>query len=122
MNEDEAIQLVIRQVKDVQAQANQILNGNKSEEDIEKFSRYSEEMKAFIRKNIPSEEILNYLKDIAPVNYTKTKISIWQYVVFPSWWLSVYKEYNAKNLVLQEIREAQHKYANLELLLKGLTG
>ena len=122
MNEDEAIQLGILQVKDVQAQADHILNGNKSDETIEKFSRYSEEMKAFIRKNIPSEEILNYLKDIAPVYYARTKISTWQYVVFPSWWLSVYKEYNTKNLVLQEIRAVQHKYANLELLLKELTG
>jgi len=122
MNQDEAIRLVIRQVKDVQAQADQILKGNKSDEAIENFARYSEEMKAFIRKNIPSEEILAYLKDITPVHYTKAKISIWQYFVFPSWWLSLYKEYNAKNQVLDEIREVQHKYANLELLLKALTG
>jgi len=122
MDEDEAIRLVIRQVKDVRAQAERILNGDKSDEAIVNFSIHSEEMKAFIRKNIPSEEILNYLKDIALVNYTKTKISMWQYVVFPSWWLSVYKGYNAKNQVLQEISEVQRKYANLELLLKGLTG
>jgi hypothetical protein len=122
MNTDDSIRLVIRQVKDVQAQADQIIKGNKSDEAFENFSKYAEEMKAFIRKNIPSDEILEYLKSIPTVNYQRSRISIWQYFIFPSWWISLYKDYNQKNKVIEEVQEVQHKYANLELLLKGLTG
>jgi len=122
MNQDEAIQLAIRQVKHIQAQAERIVKGDRSEVAIESFAKYSMELTDFVNKNIPSDEINSYLKELPFVNYKRSDVKLWQYLVFPSWWMSLYKDLNAKNKIIEEIKEARNKYANLELLLKGLTG
>lgn len=121
MDQDKTLRLLLRQLKDIQAQADKILTGENSNESIETFSRYSNELKSYILKNIDSQEITSYLKDLPEINYTRTEIKLWQYLILPSWWISLYKDYQAKNQIIEEINLVRGKYATLELLVKGLT-
>jgi len=122
MNQDEAIQTAIRQVKDIQAQAESIVTRNRSDASIKAFAGHSVKLVEFIDKNIPSDEIKRYLKELPFVTYKPKYSTFWQYLVWPAWWITLYKDYNSKNKVVEEIKDAQKKYENLELLLKGLTG
>lgn len=120
MEQDKALRLLLRQLKDIQAQADKILTGENSNEAIENFARYSLELKGYIAKNIESSEVKSYLTELPEINYSKAQIKLWQYLILPSWWISVYKDYQAKNRAIEEINMVKGKYANLELLVRGL--
>lgn len=122
MNQDEVIQLAIRKVKEMQSQAGEISRGNNSSHAIQSFARHSTEVVNFIASNIPSDEIRRYLKELPLVNFQPKYARFWEYLFSPSWWIILYRQYDTKNRIIEEIRDAKHKYENLELLLKGLTG
>jgi hypothetical protein len=120
MEQEKAHRLLLRQLKDIQAQADKITTGENSSEHIENFSRYSSELKEYISKNVQSAEIRTYIQDLPEINYSRSEIKLWQYFILPSWWLTIYKDYNAKNRTIDEINHAKGKYATLELLVRGL--
>ncbi|HYF69505.1 MAG TPA: hypothetical protein VD884_15275 [Ohtaekwangia sp.] len=120
MEQDKALRLLLRQLKDVQAQADRILKGESSSESIETFARYSIELKSYISTHVNSQEITSYLAELPEINYTRTDIKLWQYLILPSWWITLYKDYHAKNRTIEEINSVRGKYATLELLVKGL--
>lgn len=120
MEQEKALQLLNRQLRDIQAQAEKILQGNNSSESIESFSRYSSELKIFIEKNVHSDEIRKYLSEIPDVDYKRAQVKLWQYIILPSLWITLYKDYHVKNEVLQTISTAKGKYATLELLVRGV--
>jgi hypothetical protein len=119
MENDKSLRLLLRQLKDVQAQADKILTGENSNEAIESFARYSIELKEYILKNISSNEVKSYLTELPEINYSRTDLKLWQYLILPSWWITLYKDYQAKNRTIQEINAVRSKYATLELLVKG---
>lgn len=121
MAHDTSLRLLLRQLKDIQAQADKIAKGEDSNEAIETFAHYSNELNNYIAKNVESEEIRSYLRELPMINYSRTKIKLWQYLILPSWWISLYKEYQAKKETIQEINSARGKYATLELLIRGIT-
>ena len=120
MEQDKTLRLLLRQLKDIQVQADKIVTGENSNEAIETFSRYSSELKTYIAKNVESPEIKSYLTDLPEINYKRSEIKLWQYLIMPSWWITLYKDYQAKNRTIEEINEVKGKYATLELLVKGL--
>jgi hypothetical protein len=120
MEQEKALRLLTRQLKDIQAQADKILTGENSDEVIETFARYSTELKQYIQKNIESNEIKLYLSELPEINYERTQIKFWQYLIFPSWWLDLYKDYIERNKTIQEISVVRGKYSTLELLVRGL--
>jgi hypothetical protein len=119
MEQEKSLRLLLRQLKDIQSQADKILTGENSNEAIETFARYSTELKEYINKNVASPEIKSYLKELPEINYSRTEIKLWQYLVLPSWWISLYKDYHEKNKTIEEISTVRGKYATLELLVKG---
>jgi hypothetical protein len=121
MEQDKALRLLLRQLKDIQAQAEKIQSGENSSEALENFGRYSSELKEYISKNIDSPEIKVYLKELPEINYARTQIKLWQYIILASWWFSLYKEYHARNKTIEEIGHVKGKYATLELLVRGYT-
>ena len=121
MEQGKAIGLLLRQLKDIQAQADKILTGEDSNERIETFAKYSIELKDYISKNVESKEIKMYLTELPNINYSRTQVKLWQYLFWPSWWLSLYKDYLAKNRTIEEIRLVKGKYSTLELLVRGFT-
>ncbi|MEO7990209.1 MAG: hypothetical protein ABI663_11750 [Chryseolinea sp.] len=119
MEQEKSLRLLLRQLKDIQSQADKILTGENSNEAIETFAKYSTELKDYINKNVVSPEIKSYLKELPEINYSRTEIKLWQYLVLPSWWISLYKDYHEKNKTIAEISTVRGKYATLELLVKG---
>ena len=110
MEQERVIRLVLRQIKDIQSQADKILS-DKADEDIQNFTRYSIELKNFIADRIDDEKINSYLKEIQDVEYTPRFITRrWTF------WENI-----AKSNALEEINTVRGKYAHLELLIKQLT-
>ena len=114
------LNLLSRSLKDVQAQADRILSGEKSHETIRNFATYSIELKRYIEKNIDNENIRLYLAQIPDINHSRMEIKFWQFMILPLWWFELYKGYVAKEKSVAEVRVVREKYANLEMLLKGI--
>jgi hypothetical protein len=121
MEQEKALRLLLRQLKDIKSQADNILTGENSSEKMETFARYFNELKDFIEKNIESQEVQSYLVELPEVNYSRTQIHLWQYLIFPVWWIGLYRDYQAKNKTMEEINHVRGKCATLELLIKGLS-
>jgi len=121
MEQEKTIRLLLRQLNDIQAQAEKILTGEKSNEAIEGFARYSAELKDYIMKNVKNSDIKSYLIKIPNVNYSRTNVKFWQYIILPAWWISLFYDYMARNKTVAEINEAKGKYANLEFLIKRIS-
>lgn len=121
MEQAKALDLLLRQIKDIQAQADKILKGEDSPEAIETFSKYSSELKNYIGQHVQSQEVKAYLKDLPEINYARVNISIWQYLLLPYWAIALYNDYQARNRTKEEISLVRGKYGTLELLVRGLT-
>lgn len=55
---------IYRSLDDIQNQANAILNGSPSISDVENFQKYSSELKSYILKNEPSQEVMDRLHNL----------------------------------------------------------
>ena len=58
---------VFRQIRDIQNQASKLVEEKPSLEDLEEFSRYNEEMKLYLVKNVEHEEIMKHVQSIPNV-------------------------------------------------------
>jgi len=96
------------------------LTGENSNEAIETFAKYSIELKDYVSKHVELPEVKSYLTELPVINYKRAEIKLWQYLILPSWWISLYKDYHAKNKTIEEINIVKGKYATLELLVKAL--
>lgn len=118
---ERSTQLLFRQLKDVQVQADRVLNGEHSAENIEQFARYSQELKKYALdkfRGTPAEEKLHELPEI---HFLRNKITIGHVVLF-SWMALLARERRARNESLHEIREARNKYASLEFVIRDMLG
>lgn len=120
MDQDKSLRLLLRQLKDIQVQADKIITGDDSDDTIETFARYSGELKKYISKNVESPEIKSYLAQLPIIDYKKAGIQFWQYLMLISWWVALYANYQAKRKTIEDIGIAKSKYATLELIVKGL--
>ena len=119
MDQIRAYALLNRQLTDILAQAERIANGSDSAEEIESFARYSIELKRFITNNIDDKELSLATKAIPDINYSRMCIQLWQYLIFPAWWIGLYKDYRARMQTRAEVNEARGRYASLQLLVKS---
>lgn len=120
MEEEKSLRLLIRQIKDVQAQADKVLRGENSPEAIESFSRYSVELKNFIEDNVRSSEIRSYISDMPTVEYYRADVQFWQYLVLPAWCAHLYYDYQARKKAMEEIGIVRGMYGTLEVMVRGL--
>lgn len=119
MELEKAYRLLNRQLKDILATADRILNGNDSSEEIEAFARYSRELKKYVKDRIEDKEYKNTTAEIPDVNYQRNQIQIWQYFILPSWWISIVKDYEARQQTKEEINLVRGKYSSLQLLTQA---
>jgi hypothetical protein len=115
----DATRLLLRQLKDIQAQAEKIADGGNSEDNIESFARYSVELKDYIRKNIQSKEIVHYLSEVPDVEYERIHVKLWQYLIMPSWWITLYKDYVSRQKAVEQINTIRGKFATIEILVRS---
>lgn len=120
MDQDKALRLLIRQLKDIQAQAEKITQGENSKETIEAFSRYSVELKEYIAKNIQSQPIVDYLIELPEIEYQRNDIQFWQYIIMPMWWIAEYRDLKNREYAIEQIQATRGRYATLEIMVKGL--
>ena len=120
MEQEEAVRLAMRGVKDIQVQAERIISRDNSSAIVESFARYSNELKDYIAKNISNEIINSHLEKIPNVNYKRIRWELWHILVLPLWFIFLYKDSIAKNRTIEEINLIRGKYAHLELLLREL--
>lgn len=122
--DEQKLRLLIRQVRDIQAQADKIIrDGENSAETIESFSRYSGELKQYIFQHVNTREILDFATQLKEIEYDRVEFQLWQFIVMPfmpGWVVSYYRDYQAKARAVEAIGELRGKYGTLELLLKGL--
>jgi hypothetical protein len=118
---ERSTQLLFRQLKDIQVQADRIMQGEHSAENIEQFARYSIELKKFALdrfKGTPAEQKLHELPEI---KFQRNAIGLGDMLTFS--WISIHsKERVARERSLQEIREARNKYASLEFTIRDMLG
>jgi hypothetical protein len=118
--EQEKIRLILRQLKDIQAQADKIISGENSPESVETFALYSTELKNYIISNISAHEIISYLQELPEVDYSPVGIKWWEMILLPWWGINLYNDYKAREIIIQNIAEVRGKYGTLELLLREL--
>jgi|GEM_PF-3476726 len=121
--QEKTIRLLLRQLKDIQAQADKIITGENSDETIETFARYSTELKSYILTHVESDHVKSFALELPEIDFSPSGVRLWQYLIIPfvpPWWLTLYKEYQEKKETIQEIGIVRGKYATLELLVRGL--
>lgn len=116
MDQEKAFRLLNRQLKDIHANAERIINGCDSPEEIESFARYSIELKGYINERIENEEFKRATNEIPDINYRRTQIQLWQYLILPSWWFSIYMDYQVRKKIKEEISLVKAKYESLHIL------
>ena len=97
MDQEKAFSLLSRQLKDILANAERIINGNDSPEEIETFARYSIELKKYVNERIENKEFRLATNQIPDINYQRKHIRLWQYLILPSWLISIFIDYMKRN-------------------------
>lgn len=120
MEQQKALTLLSRQLKDILAQANKILEGNDSPNALETIARYSLELKSFIHEYIQDQQVQQITHALPTINYKRSQVQLWQYIILPSWWISIYKDYQARKKTLEEVSNLRGKYSTLQLIVNSL--
>ncbi len=111
---------IIRQVVDIQSQAERLISQKAEETDIELFSQYNRELKSFLISNIKDEFVLNYIKEIPDLNMMELESGggfLEKLIGLVSNGHSNDSMRNARALDL--IREIKNKYASAEFMIKS---
>ncbi len=116
MDQQKAFSLLSRQLTDILSQAERIFNGNDSATEIESFARYSSELKKYINERIENDEFKKTANEIPDINYKRNKVQFWQYLIFPTWWIAVFKDLKARQDTKDEIRLLCNKYTSLRIM------
>ena len=115
---------VIRQIRDIQVQAERLLQ-NSDLESIEQFERYNQELKGYLINNINEDHILEEIKKISEVEREMERsagadgllILIIVYIAPPL--ASYFRERSYKSRAMEVVRDIRSKYASIEFLLKN---
>lgn len=120
---------VFRQIREIQNQASKLVDEKPSLVDLEEFSRFNEEMKLYLVKNLEQDEIVEHVLSIPNViEVEEEAIGIPIYAMMILTLLTVglsylyvkhVEESRRISLMQDQVREAQGKYATLEFLLKA---
>ena len=113
---------ILRQIADIQVQADRILSGKENIEQVEDFSKYNEEIKKFLLENIEDEFILKFIHEIPAVDFEEldTKNSIFatllSFLSFGSGtWFQQKKQMDQ---AIESISNIKGKYASVEFMLR----
>lgn len=114
---------IIRQIRDVQAQAERLISRKAEVHELEDFSRYNEEIKNFLKQNITDEFILKYVKEIPSLDFDK--IEVQENIVtiaigiFSGGLTSQYRQNQKREEAMNIVRDIRGKYASAEFMLKN---
>lgn len=120
---------VFRQIRDIQNQASKLVDEKPSLVDLEEFSRFNEEMKLYLVKNLEQDEIVEHvlsIPNVIEVEEESIGIPIYALMILTLLTLGLsylyvkhVEESRRISLMQDQVREVQGKYATLEFLLKA---
>ena len=114
-----------RQLRDIQARAEQLINGSPSLEDIEEFSQYNEELRNYLLIHLVDVELRQRVYEIPEIlKESTTQIaSRGLFTAFLTFFTSPFITYfsNRQQIenAMQLVSEARGKYATIELLARN---
>jgi hypothetical protein len=116
---------VRRQLKDIQFQAERLINERPSIEDIEAFDRYNEELKSYLLNNLSDPELLQRVRQIPRVLEESNSqvasrgiISV-ALTMFVPGLVSYFQDRQLVENSKDAIREARGAYASLEFFTRN---
>ncbi len=117
---------ILRQVTDIQVQADRLIKEKVSLEQIEQFGQYSDEIKTFLLNHIEDEFILNYINEIPNLDLSAesktTGIIDLLAMFFGGIGGSYYREKRKIDSAKESIKDIRNKYASSEFMLKNYFG
>ncbi len=116
--ESKKTQLIERQLVDIQSQAERILSGQNSPENIETFARYSEELKKYIEDNSTNMEMVERVRRIEQVNFKRNGVKFWHILTF-SFWIVLWVHYIAKQRSIEEVARAKSDWSVVYMIYKS---
>jgi uncharacterized protein (DUF885 family) len=116
---EEINRLMVRQLADIQSQASKILSNKNDINELEGFSKYSNELKAFVLANSDDELVLELANGIPYIHYKKVEAKLWHWLVFGHSVFLLLHRYFAAGKVFADVEKARSGYASIHFLLKS---
>lgn len=114
---------IIRQIVDIQAQAERLITNDSDLIEIEDFAKYNHEIKLFLLQNIKDEFILKFINEIPDLKLDKIGsnegVLAFIIAVFSNGMSSYYSEKQKTSAALEIIRDIRGKYASTEFMIKN---
>jgi hypothetical protein len=124
------ITTVFRQIRDIQNQADKLIQETPSLEDLESFSQYNEEMKLYLINHVDQPEIIQHVQSIPNVFEVEDDVKgLPEFLMIllaiitigiSHLYIRHLAEARRINLIQDQIHVVKGKYATLEFLLKAL--
>ncbi|MCH8331515.1 MAG: hypothetical protein IH946_09080 [Bacteroidetes bacterium] len=112
-------QKLLRQLVDIQNQADKIDQTGDFAETVEAFSKYSSELRSYLKDRTDNKLILERLDKLPSIDYHKAQHHIWEYVILPAWLYTYLKDYTARKECVDRVREIKGIYSSIEFLYQA---
>ncbi len=116
----------LRQIQDIQVQAERLITKNADLEEISEFAKYSDEIKLYLLENIDDELILSYVRvipefDVEESEIKKASAGIIEVILsIASYGLASYfRNRQARDKALGTVRDISSKYSSIEFMCKN---
>ncbi len=110
-----------RQFNDIQSLAERIQKNQHVEGDLENFSRFSIDLKKYLRKNCKDKMVLDRLKQIPDIAYQEFQPSLFQYLRLNG--LSqMWQQRGKRKEILDKVCETASIYSSIHFLLQAEMG
>lgn len=114
---------ILRQITDLQVQADRLINEKTNLEEIEQFSKYSREIKTFLLQAVNDDFVKKYVLEIPDLDLNSTKVSsnAKSIVAIRLGGIggSYYREKQKVDEALDTVTDIRNKYASAEFMLKN---
>jgi len=110
-----------RQFNDIQSLAERIQNNEHVDGDLENFSRFSLELRKYLRKHCKNKTILDRLKQIPDIAYQEFQPSLFQYLRLNGL-TQMWKQRDKRKEILDKVRETASIYSSIHFLLRAELG
>ncbi|MGB4848273.1 MAG: hypothetical protein WBP41_10170 [Saprospiraceae bacterium] len=117
---------VLRQIKDIQVQAERLISDNPEIGEIYVFGNYNKQLKSYLLANLKDEHILSYVIQIPEIDESistpKAKTGVLTVILaaIAPWLLTYFRERNEIGHGQEIIRDIRGKYASVEFLMKNI--
>lgn len=116
---------ILRQIKDIQVQAERLISDQPDLVEIYEFGNYSKQLKSYLLANVKDEYILNFIVQIPELEESlnsgsgKTGVLTAILIAVAPWLLNYFQERNKIGQGQEIIRDIRGKYASVEFLMKN---